>query len=350
MNNKSGWVLLVGLFVGLGWFFWPTIESVMTPPQLPLPDVKPPVITNPLATPTEVVQAAATAAAQNGIPVPPDEYAYIRVGDLTGLQNYLNDQARDWTYIAQGVHVQQIAGVGQWSTTWNRLGAFDIILGSRTITYTSVWKGEVLGGLDSSFAVPTITLGEDYEALGEPTRSLTQTNLLIQEMGATATVAFTGSVCAVSVTHYDPSPINWGELGTTYQANPNFDVNALVLQNPQERVSYDLWTGESTTGWAPEQIVSEHDYTRQMAAKQGKVVALLQVMNLDETGGNDLTRAVTTSVMPGGDFYESQIEPLFSQELAQLFRVKGFTISVNLTPKTDEAGHLIMCDGTVIIK
>lgn len=337
-NNLSG-LLVIGLLLAfVGWFFWPTIEGILTPPTLPR--VAPPVVSFPNlgASPTPVLNAQATAQAGRAVPVPTQEYAFIKANDLVGLQKYLDGKAQNWSSVSQNVWTMDIAGVAPWSLTNSALG------GTHAITWTAVWKGNATGGLNSQFGLPTVTLNDDWVEV-QRTQSITQTNLTLVEMQTTATVTFTGKTCVTGVEHWDFTPIHTGEPNSApILQNPGAQEWAVVL-DPLNHRSYSIWTGESTTGLFPPRIsLDDHLYVRQMAEGTAKVIAH------ENARLEQLLGLVETSAQPGGRFYTDQILPNFSEEIASLYRVRGFTIVVNLTRLTDGLGRTLRCDGTPVLR
>lgn len=337
-KNFSGLVVILLLVGAAAWFFWPTVEGVLTPPTFPR--VAPPVISLPSfgVTPTPVLDAQATAQADRAVPVPTQEFAFIRANDLVGLQKYLDGKAQNWSSVSQNVWTIDIAGVAPWSLTNSILG------GTRTITWTAVWKGNAVGGLNSQFGLPTVVLNDDWVEV-QRTQSITQTNLTLVEMQTTATVTFTGQSCITGVEHWDFTPIHTGEQNSApILHNPGAEEWAVVL-DPLNHRSYSIWTGESTTGLFPPNVtLDDHLYIRHMAEGTAKVIAH-ENSRLEELMG-----LVEASAQPGGKFYTDQISPNFSSEIASLYRVRGFTIVVNLTRATDSLGRILRCDGTPVLR
>jgi len=347
-NSGGGWLLLLAIIIGaVGWIFWPTISreyNRLTHPSIVLPAL--PTVTVPQfgATATPVLDAEATAQAQRGQPIPTQELAFIRDGDLPGLQHLFDVNAHFWDSISQNVATRDIAGVAEWpakvTTTW--LGAE---VGSHVITYTSVWKGDAIGGLTAAFGVPSVSLDENGWTEVQRTQSITQTNLTLVESWTTATVTYTGQTCVASVEHWDPSPIHYGEI--TIDSTVHHDPTAYeweFMLDPVNHNSYAIWTGDLITGIGADIRNEDHRSAMDMAEKTSKVIALQDDKMVK------LIEQVEASVNPGGYFYNHQILPIYTPELANQYRVLAFVIDINLTRLTGPDGRILRCDGTPVIQ
>jgi len=342
-KNLTGWVVLGLIILAAGWFFWPTISQVIsqiTRPSIAIPS--PSIIIGGGDTPTPVLEAQATAMVNRNLPVPTEEFAFIKANNLEGLQRYLDAKAQNWASVSQNVWSTDIAGVAPWSLINSSLG------GTRTITWTAVWKGDAIGGLSAEFGLPTIILDENGWVEVSRTQSATQANLTNVEMQTTATVTFTGKVCVTSVEHWDFTPVHYGDYTQPEDGaslhTPSGDEWAYML-DPVNHHSYSLWTGESTTGLFPPNVsLDDHLYVKQMAEGSAKVIAH------DNGKIEKLMALVETAVKPNGQFYTDQIMVNFSPEIASLYRVRGFNVIVNLTRLTDNLGRILRCDGTPVLR
>lgn len=345
IKTLLGLVILGAIVWGVLWFFKVDPAQLIaralaqaipglsfTPPTLP----DPPSIGS---TPTPVVEAQGTAEALRGAEIPPTEFSYVKVGDLDGLKGYLQSQVMTWTSISQNVLSADLVGVGTASLS-NKSIAGD----TRTVTWTAVYKGLLVEGLTADFNIPIVVLDNWVEVTR--TASITQTNLTLVGMQATAYVTHTGQICITSISDWPDSPVNHGDPDPSITAptTPSGEDWAFFL-DPTNHASYSLWTDEVTSGWFPPGPVSFDDlmYIKSSAEK---------VARLEGTVNNPLLDSLALDVAASatsGDYFKTMIQPLYTPERAVMYQISGWVVNIVLTEKRDPTDNrMARCKGPLV--
>lgn len=276
-----------------------------------------------------IIGQAATQMAEAGNPVPTQEYVYLRLGDLPGLQAYLDSQAQNWLNLSLNIHSLDIFGVAASSErvesspcSWGN-AAGDLLCRYALIEYTAVYKGVMTGGTQAEFSLhPVVTLGEDWTEVDSPLIEGNKTTIFYE---ATAIITFSGQMCVTSIEENTPSSVLDGET-------PPTDKSYIIKTLDERRLWPDLGPWIFPTG------INE-DYLRLDAYKKAKTIALWP-QNV-----NYLYSLIEADMKPGGAFYEI-VKSFYTPELAQMYRVKGFLIVMNPT----RGDPLVRCDGSNVNK
>jgi len=276
-----------------------------------------------------IFEQSATRIAEAGIPIPTQEYFYLYLGDMPGLQAYLDSQAQNWLNLSLNIHSLDIFGVASSSErvesspcSWGN-PAGDLICRYATIEYTAVYKGVMTGGTQADFILyPVVTLGEDWSEIKPQVTEGNKTTIIY---GATATITFTGQMCVTGIEENTPSSVLNGE-------NPPTDKSYIIKTVDERRLWPDLGP------WIFPTEINE-DYLRLDAYKKAKTIALWPE-NI-----NYLYGFIEADMKPGGAFYEA-VKSFYTPELAQIYNVKGFLIVMN----PSRGDPLVRCDGSYVNK
>jgi hypothetical protein len=293
------------------------INGSSQPPIFYTPPVKSPVL------------VAATALQEAEAPIPPVELLYHYNRDTTGLQKYLDENAKNWLNMSLNVHSLEVFGV---AASYEKVQNFacggntadDLLCRYALIEYTSVYKGVVTGGVDSDFILkPQVTLKEDWTEVSP--RPLPVDNKVMIEMESTAVITYTGTSCITGVEEITPSVLAEGEV-------PPTDRSYTFKSLDERRLWPDL--GPSIF---PDNINEE--FLRIDAERKAKQIAL----NADSV--SPVLDYVAADLGPNGPFMRD-VQTFYSPDTAKLFRVKSFEIVINL----DRGNPGLRCDGTPVIK
>ncbi|KKT29283.1 MAG: hypothetical protein UW16_C0031G0005 [Microgenomates group bacterium GW2011_GWC1_44_10] len=275
-----------------------------------------------------IFEQSATRIAEAGNPIPTQEYVYLRLGDIPGLQAYLNSQAQNWLNMSLNIHSLDIFGVASSSERvegtpcgWGN-SAGDLLCRYAIIEYTAVYKGVMTGGTQAEFILhPVVTMGEDWTEVN----SVIEGNKTTISYQATATITFSGEMCITSVEENTPSSVLDGEV-------PPTDKSYTIKTLDERRLWPDLGP------WIFPTDINE-DYLRLDAYKKAKDIALWP-QNV-----NYLYDLIEADMKPSGAFYE-KVKSFYTPELAQMYHVKGFLIVMNPT----RGDPLVRCDGSYVNK
>lgn len=277
-----------------------------SPSSLPIPDVY------------------ATQLSEGGNPIPTVELAYIRVGNISGLQTYMDSQAKNWLNISTNIHSQDIYGAGQSSITIQNK-ACDLtwplseLCRYATVEYTAIYKGIMTGGTKADFVLhPTVTLGDDWTEIDR----IQEGNKITITQAATATVTFSGEICVTSIEESTPTSVEYGQY-------PPLD-NSYTIKTKDERLLPDIGP------WVYDLDVNE-EFLRIDSYKKAKDIALLPEKV------SALYSWIEADMRPGGQFYEA-VKSFYTPELAQLYSLKGWIIVMN----PSRGNPLVRCDGTYV--
>lgn len=276
-----------------------------------------------------IFEQAATQMAEAGNPIPTQEYFYLHLGDIPGLQAYLNSQAQNWLNLSLNIHSLDIFGVATSSERiegspcgWEN-SAGDLLCRYAIVEYTAVYKGVMTGGTQAEFILhPVVTLGEDWSEVDSPIIDGNKTTISYE---ATAIITFTGQMCVTSVEENTPSSVLDGET-------PPTDKSYTIKTLDERRLWPDLGPWIFPTG------INE-DYLRLDAYKKAKTIALWP-QNV-----NYLYGLIEADMKPGGSFYEA-VKSFYTPELAKTYSVKGFIIVMNPI----RGDPLVRCDGSYVNK
>ncbi len=274
----------------------------------------------------DVPDISATQLSEGGNTVPEPELVYIKVGDLAGLQTYMDSQAKNWLNISTNIHSQDVFGAASSSVTiqnnaCDAVWPLNKLCRYASIEYTAIYKGVMTGGTQANFVLhPSVTLGDDWT---ETKRELVNGKMEVTFM-ATATVTFSGNMCVTSVEENTPTSVETG------QAAPQ--DNSYTIKTKDERLLPDIGP------WVYDLEVNE-EALRIDSYKKAKTIALLP----DKV--NTLYSYIEADMMPGGEFYEA-VKAFYTPELAQIYRVKGWNIVMSPT----RGDPLVRCDGTNVNK
>ncbi|HCQ31056.1 TPA: hypothetical protein DIU27_01565 [Candidatus Collierbacteria bacterium] len=275
-----------------------------------------------------VLNASTTQMSEAGNPIPEQEYLYLYVRDISGLQAYLDTQAKNWLNLSLNIHSRDISGVATSSEKvesvpcgWGNT-AGDLLCRYALIEYTAVYKGVLTGGTQAEFILhPVVTLGDDWT---ETSRTPKGDKIEITYI-ATATVTFSGQMCITSVEENTPSSILDGET-------PPSDDSYTIKSLDERRLWPDLGPWIFPTG------INE-EYLRLDAYKKAKTIALWP-KNIE-----DLYSLIELDMRSGGSFYEA-IKSFYTPELAKMYNVKDFIVVMSPT----RGDSRVRCDGSNVNK
>lgn len=268
-----------------------------------------------------------TQLAEAQVSIPTIEIEYIYTRDIDKLQEYLNENAKNWLNMSLNVHSTETFGVATSAEKVENVACGgntldDFLCRYAVIEYTSVYKGVLTGGVNSDFVLkPTLSLKEDWTEV----ERITTDNKITFVMGSTAIITFTGYTCVTSVEENSPSPIAEGEV-------PPTDRSYTLKTLDERRLWPDLGPYIFPTGINEESL--KIDAERKAKAK---ALELEKIISLLQTVQNDMQL--------NGPFV-SDISTFYNQETAQIFGVKGFEFVINLTAGDPN----IRCDGTPVLK
>lgn len=282
--------------------------------------------------PTNTYKTVATEAkkiSEGGIAIPTEEIGYLQRGDLSGLENYLMGQAKNWVSMSFNIHTNQVFGTGLSGMTVETNGCkiskseANIFCHIATIIYTSVFKGNVTAGVNAEFILnPRVAFKGDWTDTGE---RYTEGNKTTIVQASTVVITYSGRICVTSVETNTPTNVDEGSI-------PPEDSSYTIKTMDERKLWPDLGPNIWPTGINEEKLrVDSFKMAKDEALSEDKIKTIYTF--------------VAEDIAPGGAFYKA-ITAFYTPELAKMFGVKGFEFVFQALP----SDFTTRCDGTPIKK